>query len=139
VLQSFSFLERICRFSRKLNIKLRYSSLVGFSPLGIFFAILKISKIFLFFVNNLQKKTIFVKHNSQIFCKEYKINTSPKIASKCLYRWSRDTSFKPLTHLCLGSPNIVEPKSVKFALQTFSYKCCFSLCCKTALKTQIGN
>ena len=47
------------------------------------------------------------------------INTSPEIASKCLYRWSRDTSFKPLTHLCLGSPNIVEPKSVKFALQTF--------------------
>ena len=26
------------------------------------------------------------------------------------YRWSRDVSLKPLTHLCLGSPNIVEPK-----------------------------
>ena len=26
------------------------------------------------------------------------------------YRWSRAVSLKPLTHLCFGSPNIVEPK-----------------------------
>ena len=29
------------------------------------------------------------------------------------YRWPRDVSLKPLTHLCSGSSNIVEPKSVK--------------------------
>ena len=26
------------------------------------------------------------------------------------YRWLRDVSLKPLTHLCFGSSNIVEPK-----------------------------
>ena len=26
------------------------------------------------------------------------------------YRWSRKVSLKPLTHLCFGSPNIVETK-----------------------------
>mgnify|MGYP006864402373 CR=1 FL=1 len=53
----FSFLERICRFSRKLNIKLRYSSLVELSPLGIFF--LKYSKYqnFLF----LNSTTLYLK------------------------------------------------------------------------------
>lgn len=33
-----------------------------------------------------------------------------KITGSILYRWSRDVSLKPLTHLCLGSSNIVEPK-----------------------------
>jgi len=28
------------------------------------------------------------------------------------YRWARDVSLKTLTHLCFGSPNIVEPKSI---------------------------
>jgi len=35
------------------------------------------------------------------------------------YRWSRDVSLKPLTHLCFGSPNIVEPKCKKTALKVF--------------------
>ena len=36
------------------------------------------------------------------------------------YRWSRDVSLKPLTHLCFGSSNIVEPKSNFLKIIVFS-------------------
>ena len=36
------------------------------------------------------------------------------------YRWPRDTTFKPLTHLCLGSSNIVDPKSIVARLSNSS-------------------
>ena len=41
-----------------------------------------------------------------------------------------------MTHLCLGSPNIVEPKSVKFALQTFLLTAVFHFVTKQRQKVK---
>ena len=47
---------------------------------------------------------------------DYAAELAKKLYSE--YRCSRGVSLKPLTHLCLGSPNIVEPKSKNLYVST---------------------
>ena len=47
---------------------------------------------------------------------DYAADLAKKLYSE--YRCSRGVSLKPLTHLCLGSPNIVEPKSKNLYVST---------------------